>query len=111
MKLNIIEFPSTLFEWTDNRQLNANASALGNKHLQPLNNGRFGFAVKSERTGNVVTYSMMYAKKDEDYGDWTEEAIEQCSEGGIRYWEYMPTVDSIKTVPDCAGTKAIIWND
>jgi hypothetical protein len=98
MKFNVIEFPSRMFSWSG-KVLTAEASDLGNRHLQPLYDDAcdVGFAVKSEHTGEVVTYAMGEVKKD--------------AEGELISWEYTPTTESERKVPACRGTKAIIFND
>lgn len=98
MKLSVIEFPGKMFCWTGH-QLSSEASDMGNRHLQQLYNDAcdVGFAVKSEHTGEVVTYVMVSVKKD--------------AESDILYWTYSPTIESQRKVPACIGTTAVIFND
>jgi len=102
MKFKVIEFPSSMFSWqreSTGMILVGEASDLGNRHLQPLYNDAcdVGFAVKSTHTDAVVTYAMSEVKKD--------------AEGEIQKWLYEPTEESIRKVPDCANTRAVIFND
>ena len=102
MKFNVIEFPSDMFSWQrtpTGMTLVGEASDLGNRHLQPLYDDAcdVGFAVKSTHTGAVVTYAMSRVMKD--------------NEGEIQRWDYEPTSESVRNVPDCAGTRAVIFND
>jgi hypothetical protein len=105
MKYAVIEFPSSMFSWQrqpSGMTLVGEASCMGNRHLQALFNDAcdVGFAVKSTHTGAVVTYVMskpIYQGEGEDR--------EICG------WEYVPTAESIRKVPDCKGTRATIFND
>lgn len=101
MKFNVIEFPSSMFTWTDKVAV-AEASDMGNRHLQPLYDDAcdVGFAMKSDKTGEVVTYAMtrpFYQGEDEDRE--------------LAGWDYTPTSESIRKVPSCAGTKVVVYND
>ncbi len=105
MKFNVIEFPSDMFSWMrtpTGMELIGEASDMENRHLQRLYDDAcdVGFAVKSKHTGAVVTYVMV---KPIYRGDG--EDMELCG------WEYVPTTESVRKVPDCAGTKATIFND
>lgn len=94
-----------MFSWQRNAEgmcLVAEASDLNNRHLQPIYNDAcdVGFAVKSVHTGQVVTYVMVKPFYRGD-GEDTE----------LAGWEYVPTSESERQVPDCKGTKATIFND
>lgn len=101
MKFNVIEFPSKMFTVSGNK-LVAEASDMGNRHLQPLYDDAcdVGFAVKSERTGKVVTFVMQspfYKGEGEDR-----------ELGG---WHYVPTSESFRNVPECQNMEATVFND
>jgi hypothetical protein len=100
MKDNIIEFPSSFFNY--NRRmttLTSEASDMENRHLQPLDDSRtkYGFAVVSEKTKAVILYYMTQVIKN--------------SESEVIGWAYKPTPESVGLFPKCAGTKAIVFND
>jgi hypothetical protein len=102
MNLPVIEFPSTMFtvERTATGTIfSCEASDMENRHLQQFyNNARdIGFAMKSDKTGDVVMYAMNSVKRDE--------------EGDIQYWTYHPTTESQQKVPGCRGTMVIVFND
>lgn len=101
MKFNVIEFPSSFFTWSQG-VAHAEASDMENRHLQPLYDDAcdVGFAIKSDKTGEVVTYVM-----ETPVYDIGEEERELLG------WRYVPTAESIRKVPACANTKAVIYND
>jgi hypothetical protein len=72
---------------------------MGNRHLQRLYDDAcdVGFMVKSDITGSLVTYYMSNVLKD--------------AEQEVLGWEYRPTVESIHSVPECADTRAVVFND
>jgi hypothetical protein len=102
MKLTLVEHSSRQFTYSpDDKVLTAEASDLDNRHLQPLYNDAcdVGFSVKSEKTGKVVTFVMVspiYDKSDD------------CELVG---WQYAPTSESFRNVPECQGMEATIFND
>lgn len=100
MKFPIIEFPSSFFTWSQG-VAHAEASDMENRHLQPLYDDAcdVGFAIKSDKTGEVVTYVMERPVYDEGED---HELLE---------WRYVPTNESIRKVPACANSKAVIYND
>jgi hypothetical protein len=105
MKLQLILFPSSIFSWmrtSSGMELVAEASDLGNRHMEPLYDDAcdVGFAVESVHTGAQVTYVMSTPF--------------YCGDGEDRElagWYYIPTLESCRRVPDCIGTKATIFND
>jgi hypothetical protein len=100
MKLKLVEFSSKQFTYTHvNKILVSEASDMENRHLQQIYDDAcdVGFAVKSETTGNVVTYVMSEVLKN--------------GEGEIEGWKYTPSYESIRKYPACADTKAIVFND
>lgn len=98
MKFDIIVFPSTLFTWSDLTGI-AEASSLGNRHLQRLYDDAcdVGFSIESSKTNAIITYSMGL--------------IIQDGEGEITGWEYYPIHESINKHPSCRGTKIVVYND
>jgi hypothetical protein len=105
MKFNLIPFPSSIFSWmrtANGMKLVAEASDMGNRHLQPLYDDAcdVGFAVESVHTGAVVTYVLS--------GPFYREDGEDRELAG---WNYIPTLDSCQRIPDCIGTSATIYND
>lgn len=98
MKLNLIEFPSSMFTVTGH-QLSAEASDMGNRHLQPLYDDAadVGFAIKSDKTGNVVIFSVVDVKRD--------------GEGELQYWTYAATADCIRKYPECRKVQVLVFND
>ena len=101
MKLPLIEFSSKQFTLSaDGKTLISEASDMENRHLQPLYNDACdrGFSVKSERTGNVVTFVLSDVRLFPD-------------DDGICSWEFTPTTESMSQHPECIGMKATIFND
>lgn len=98
MKYELLAFPSNLFTFQFGR-FNAEASDLGNRHLQPLYDDAcdVGFAIQSSKTGKTVVYVLVHTEVNAD--------------DEICYWEYEPTYDSIRWIPECANTRAMIFND
>ena len=70
-----------------------------NRHLQRLYDDAMdvGFAIKSDKTGNVITFSMVDVKRDD--------------EGELQYWTYAATADCIRKYPECRKIQIIIFND
>ena len=103
MKLPIVEFDSGSFTYTESdKTLVSEASDMGNRHLQRLYADAcdVGFAVKSDKTGNVIIYVMsapFYHGEGEDRE--------------LAGWNYEPSSESVRKFPECAGTKAIVFND
>ena len=100
--LPLVTFPSSMFSWmrtATGMKLVGEASDMGNRHLQPLYDDAcdVGFAVKSTHTGQVVTYCQCGVSCDD--------------EGELAGWLYVPTPESCRRVPACAGTTAIIFDD
>lgn len=98
MKFEVIEFPSSMFTWVNGKAI-AEASDMGNRHLQRLHDDAvdLGFKMRSEKTGEVVTYVMQSVVHD--------------LEGEVVGWQYVPTSESFRRVPGCADTEAMIYND
>ncbi len=100
MKLPLIEFSSKQFTLSaDGKTLISEASDMENRHLQPLYNDACdrGFAVKSERTGNVVVFVLS--------------DTELFPDDGICSWKFTPTTESVRQHPECRGMSATIFND
>jgi hypothetical protein len=101
MKLNLIEIMSSMF-WVDHKDLVCEASTMENRHLQRIYDDAMdvGFAVKSDRTGNVVVFVLLtpfYNGKGED-----------CELAG---WKYAVSEESVRKHPECLGMTATIFND
>jgi hypothetical protein len=58
-----------------------------------------GLAIRFERTNEVAVYKLYQIKRNKSFP------------GEIASWEYLPSKDSVKKVPDCKRTKVIIFND
>lgn len=103
MKLNVIEFPSSMFTWSnEGRSACAEASDMGNRHLQRLYDDAcdVGFKMKSEKTGEVVTFVMaspFYHGEGEDKE--------------LAGWHYIPTSESFRNVPNCQNMEVTVFND
>ena len=103
MRLTLVEHSSRQFTMSDDRRtLIAEASDLDNRHLERLYDDAcdIGFAVKSEKTGNVVVFVMqspIYHGEGEDRE--------------LTGWQYVPTSESFRNVPECQGLEATIFND
>jgi len=100
MRLNIIEFSSNQFTYNAaDKTFTSEASDLDNRHLQQIYNDAcdVGFAMKSDKTGEVVTYVMNSVKKDE--------------EGDVEYWTYHPALESQRKIPSCRDTMVMVFND
>lgn len=99
-EIDIQPFDSKQFSYnSSDKTLTAEASDLNNKHLQQIYNDAcdVGFAIRSNKTGKVVTYYMTHEEKD--------------NEGDIKWWIYEPTPESLRRVNECLGTKVMIFND
>lgn len=98
MKLNLIEFPGKMFTRVG-EILVAEASDLGNRHLQRLYDDAtdVGLAIRSERTNRVVIFSMTKACYHTD--------------GELLGWDYTPTWESMKAVPECTNLQLHVIND
>lgn len=103
MRLPLVEHSSNQFTYTaNNKTLVSEASDLDNRHLERLYDvgNELGFAVKSEKTGNVVVFVMaapFYHGEGEDRE--------------LAGWHYIPTCESFRKVPECQGMEAKIFND
>jgi hypothetical protein len=100
MRFNIIEFSSNQFTYNAaDRTFTSEASDLDNRHLQRIYDDAcdVGFAIKSDKTGEVVTYVMNSVKKDE--------------EGDVEYWTYHPALESQRKIPSCRDTMVMVFND
>ena len=103
MRLTLVEHSSRQFSYSNkDKTLVSEASDLDNRHLERIYDDAcdVGFAVKSEKTGNVVVFVMdspMYHGQGEDRE--------------ISGWTYTPCSDSIRKHPECIGMKATIFND
>jgi hypothetical protein len=103
MRLNVIEFSSKQFTYNAaDKTFTSEASDLDNRHLQQIYNDAcdVGFAMKSDKTGNVITYVMT---KPFYHGEGEDREL-----GG---YNYVPTSESIREHPECEGTKVIVFND
>ena len=102
MKLNVVSFPVRMFDYNPvTRSYVAEASDMGNRHLQPLDdsNRDVGFIIEFDND-QQCTYVMTKVLTT-GIGDDRE----------ITGWEYRPTLDDVCKVPSCHHTKAIIFND
>lgn len=105
MKLNITPFPSNHFTYDkETKTLIAESSDLLGNHFQRLYDDAcdVGIAIQSVKTQKVVTYYLHKTVKPE--------GREFCV-GEVVAWEYLPTTESIRQVPECAGTSVTIFND
>jgi hypothetical protein len=93
-------FDSNQFSYDkSDKTLIAEASDLNDRHLQQIYNDAcdVGLAIRSAKTGKIVTYHMTNEHKD--------------NEGDIQFWDYEPTTESIRRVPECLGSKLKVFND
>lgn len=103
MRLTLVEHSSRQFTYTDaDKTLVSEASDLDNRHLERIYDDAcdVGFAVKSEKTGNVVTFVMsepFYRGEGEDRE--------------LAGWNYEPADFSARAFPECRDMKALIFND
>lgn len=101
--MKLIEFSSETFLYTESdKTFSAFASDMENRHQQRLYDDAcdIGFAIKSQLTGNVVVFCQ---SKVVYHGDGEDREIAG--------WNYVPTAESVRKYPTCAGTKAIVFND
>ena len=98
MKLPLISFPSTMFDFQGNTFI-AEASDMMNRHLQRIYDDACdcGFTIVSAATGKEVVYVL------------TRVDIDKESE--VLGWEFHPSFESERDVPECKGTQAYIIND
>ena len=100
MRLNTAPQPSDRFTYDEKTKLFlAEASDLQNQHLNPLYDDAVdvGLVMESTKTGQLVRYYMSSAVKDND--------------GDVESWNYYPTTESIREVPECVGTSVTVFND
>ena len=102
MRLTLVEHSSRQFTLSDGGMtLVAEASDMDNRHLERIYDAcDVGFAVKSEKTGNVVVF-VMSGTFNTQTGDENE----------LAGWNYEPCSDSVRKHPACRGMKATIFND
>ncbi len=97
MKLNLVEHSSNQFTYVSEKKVFvADASDLDNRHLEQIYDDAWGFAMKSEKTGKVITFVM---------------EAPFHSNGELVGWQYVPTSESFRNVPECQGMEAKIFND
>ena len=96
----VLEFPSTMFTVSQG-VLYAEASDMGNRHLQRLfdDSMDLGFKVRSAKTDKVVTYV------------FEREVYDTGNEPDLLGWTFLPSNESIREVPECANTRAVVYND
>ena len=88
MKLPVIEFPSSMFTWTNGGQSACcEASDLGNRHLQYLDPYNRGFIIDDLDENRKITFCVT--------------ATEMDGEGEITHWNYRSS----------EGMTATIFND
>lgn len=56
-----------------------------------------GLVIQSAKTGKLVRYFLLNVTKDGD--------------GDVEAWNYSPTTESIREVPECQGTSVTVFND
>lgn len=103
MRLPLVEHSTNQFKYkSSTKTLISEASDLDNRHLERLYDDAcdVGFSVKSERTGKVVTFVMQ-----------SPTYHEQGEDRELIGWQYVPTSESFRNVPECQGMTAIIFND
>ena len=103
MRLTLVEHSSRQFSYSDkDKTFVSEASDLDNRHLERIYDDAcdVGFAVKSEKTGNVVVF-VMSGTFNTQTGDESE----------LAGWNYEPADFSIRKYPECIGMKATIFND
>ena len=102
MKLNVIPFSSNRFTFEDGCFI-SEASDLGNNHLQKLYDDScdVGLVIRSEKTQKSVTYYLDHI----EYHRLDKLTMDATS------WEYRPTTESIREVPECKGTSVTVFND
>lgn len=100
MKLNIAPISSDRFSFdAKTRLFTAEASDLQNQHLNPLYDDAadVGLVMVSSKTGKTVRYYMIHETRG--------------AENEIESWDYYPTTESIREVPECQGTSVTVFND
>lgn len=100
MRLNIAPISSDRFTFDAATGLfTAEASDIQDQHLNPLYDDAadVGLVMVSSKTGKLVRYYMSRETRDND--------------GDIEAWDYHPTSESIREVPECQGTSVTIFND
>ena len=100
MRLNTSPILSDRFTFNATTKLFiAEASDLQNQHLNPLYDDAVdvGLVIQSSKTGQLVRYYMNSVVKDGD--------------GDVESWNYYPTTESLREVPECAGTSVTVFND
>ena len=100
MKLNIAPQSSDKFTYyAASRSFVTDASDLQDQHLNPLYDDAIdvGLVIQSAKTGKLIRYYMNSVVRDDD--------------GDAAAWKYLPTTESIREVPECAGTSVTVFND
>lgn len=100
MKLNIAPQSSDKFTYhNDTKGFATFASDLQDQHLNPLYDDAIdvGLVIQSAKTGKLVRYYMNNVVRDDD--------------GDAAAWKYLPTTESLREVPECAGTSVTVFND
>ena len=103
MKLKLVEHSSNQFTYVSEKKVFvADASDLDNRHLEKIYDDAcdVGFAMKSEKTGKVITFVM-----ESPFHTQTDDERELAG------WHYVPTSESFRNVPECQGMEAKIFND
>ena len=98
MKLRLLEFPSKMFTVTDKNRLSCDASDMMNRQFQQIYDdvADLGFAVRSDKTGAVVIYSLIETLK---------------KDGEVVAWQFTPITESIRKHPACRHTVVTVFND
>ena len=89
---------SKMFYWTGN-QASQEISSLGNFRFERVYPDAcdIGFRMVSERTGKEAVFVVDHEDTD--------------GEGDIQGWNLVPTRESVRRNPDCAGVRVLIIND
>lgn len=100
MRLNTAPIPSDRFTFDKATGLfTADASDLQDQHLNRLYDDAIdvGLVMESTKTGKLVRYYMSREVRG--------------AENEIESWDYYPTSESIREVPECQGTSVTVFND
>lgn len=100
MRLNTAPISSDRFSYdTKTKLFVTEASDIQGQHLNPLYDdvADVGLVMVSSKTGKLVRYYLAHEVRDGD--------------GDIEAWDYHPTSESVREVPECQGTSVTVFND
>jgi hypothetical protein len=100
MRLTLVEHSSDQFTFdASDETFTACASDLNNRHLERIYDDAcdVGLAIKSAKTGVVITYYMDKTHYDREHD--------------ITHWTYKPCSEDVRKHPEAIWTEVIIFND